>query len=596
MAKLRRNRDEPVASAKSSDLGIAAAVATLARPDQRPASGGPKRLGDVLQARFGVSDGTLQRALEFQADSGEALGAILVQFGEITPDQLLDALAEQFSLLRVDLRHILPTGASLAAVSAEIAREFHCLPISLEEGTLTVVTSDPAFGLADRMSARIGLPIRLQVSTRREIEQGLAANYRALAALGAQVASFEADLRVLPDVVDIFDRDQGDAPIVQAVDLLLTQAARDRASDIHLEMGEDTLRVRFRVDGALTEVATLPSRMAGPIASRVKIMAGMNIVEKRRPQDGQFAKVIDGHELDVRVASCGTVLGEKVIMRLLDKSKPALHLSDLGMSAGAFAKFSNAVRSPHGMIVCAGPTGSGKTTSLYASLRDIDSRARSVVTIEDPVEYVFPDITQIQVNDSAGVTFANGLRSILRQDPDVILVGEIRDEETARIAVQSSLTGHLVLSSLHGTDAVAALFRFFDMGIESYLVASSVLAIIGQRLLRRVCKDCQVSYELTADERAFWQHANGDPDTQFVIGVGCNFCHKTGYVDRIGIYEILEITPEVAEMISVQRPSRSDIRALAASQGMKTLRDEARRLVEEQITTVPEAIRAIHLL
>ncbi len=596
MAKLRRNRDEPVASAKSSDLGIAAAVATLTKPEPRAASGGPKRLGDVLQDRFAVSDATLHRALELQSDTGEALGAILVQFGEITPDQLLDALAEQFGLLRVDLRHTLPTGAALAAVSAEIAREFHCLPISLEEGTLTVVTSDPAFGLGDRMSARIGLPIRLQVSTRREIEQGLAANYRALAALGAQVASFEADLRVLPDVVDIFDRDQGDAPIVQAVDLLLTQAARDRASDIHLEMGEDTLRVRFRVDGALTEVATLPSRMAGPIASRVKIMAGMNIVEKRRPQDGQFAKVIDGHELDVRVASCGTVLGEKVIMRLLDKSKPALHLSDLGMSAGAFAKFSNAVRSPHGMVVCAGPTGSGKTTSLYASLRDIDSRARSVVTIEDPVEYVFPDITQIQVNDSAGVTFANGLRSILRQDPDVILVGEIRDEETARIAVQSSLTGHLVLSSLHGTDAVAALFRFFDMGIESYLVASSVLAIIGQRLLRRVCKDCQVSYELTVDERAFWQHANGDPDTQFVIGVGCNFCHETGYVDRIGIYEILEITPEVAEMISVQRPSRSDIRALAASQGMKTLRDEARRLVEEQITTVPEAIRAIHLL
>jgi type IV pilus assembly protein PilB len=476
----------------------------------------------------------------------------------------------QFGLELVDLRHILPSSSAIAVVSAEVAHKFHALPISLEDGVLTLATSDPVSGLAANLQSATGHQVKLVVAHRREIEQGLGAQYRALSALGAQVASFEADLRVLPQVVDVFDANEGDAPIVQAVDLLLTQAARDRASDIHLEMGDDILRVRYRVDGALADVATLPSRMAGPIASRIKIMAGMNIVERRRPQDGQFATTVDGHDLDVRVASCGTVLGEKVILRLLDKSKPALHLSDLGMSPEAFARFHYAIESPHGMVVCAGPTGSGKTTSLYAALRDIDGSSRSIVTIEDPVEYVFPSITQIQVNESAGITFANGLRSILRQDPDVILVGEVRDEDTARIAVQSSLTGHLVLSSLHGTDAISALFRFFDMGIESY--------------------------EPTADERAFWNHLGGDPANEFVTGLGCNFCHGTGYLERIGMYEILEITAEIAEIISVQRPSKPQIQALAAQQGMKTLRDEARRLVTSQVTTVQEAVRAIHLL
>jgi type IV pilus assembly protein PilB len=608
MAAFRRQRGEsgshaatPTAppggvSSGSGATGGGGATATATIQAPRPAPGAPARLGDVVRERFGVTSEALDKALAIQAETGEALGALLVQFGTITSDQLLQALAVQFGLELVDLRHILPSSSAIAAVSAEVAHKFHALPISLEDGVLTLATSDPVSGLAANIQSATGYQVKLIVAHRREIEQGLGAQYRALSALGAQVASFEADLRVLPQVVDVFDANEGDAPIVQAVDLLLTQAARDRASDIHLEMGDDVLRVRYRVDGALADVATLPSRMAGPIASRIKIMAGMNIVERRRPQDGQFATTVDGHDLDVRVASCGTVLGEKVILRLLDKSKPALHLSDLGMSPEAFARFHYAIESPHGMVVCAGPTGSGKTTSLYAALRDIDGSSRSIVTIEDPVEYVFPSITQIQVNESAGITFANGLRSILRQDPDVILVGEVRDEDTARIAVQSSLTGHLVLSSLHGTDAISALFRFFDMGIESYLIASSVIAIIGQRLVRRVCEDCKTSYQPTADERVFWNHLGGDPANEFVTGLGCNFCHGTGYLERIGMYEILEITPEIAEVISVQRPSKPQIQALASQQGMKTLRDEARRLVETQITTVQEAVRAIHLL
>ncbi len=287
-----------------------------------------------------------------------------------------------------------------------------------------------------------------------------------------------------------------DAPVVQVVGRILTQAMRDRASDVHIEPSELGIRVRYRIDGALKEVLTLPSSMGVGLISRIKIMAGMNIVERRRPQDGQLRTEIDGKEVDVRVATVATIWGEKCVMRLLDRTRSVLRLSELGMPKEAADTYSAFVRAPFGMVLCAGPTGSGKTTTLYATLTEIADGARNVMTIEDPVEYVFPSINQIQTNEQAGLTFATGLRSILRQDPDVILVGEIRDVETARIAVQSALTGHFVLSSLHATDSVSALHRFLDMGIESFLVASSVIGIVGQRLVRRICPSCKVAYTL----------------------------------------------------------------------------------------------------
>ena len=277
---------------------------------------------------------------------------------------------------------------------------------------------------------------------------------------------------------------------------------RDRASDVHIEPSEQGVRIRYRIDGALKEVLTLPASMAVGLVSRIKIMAGMNIVERRRPQDGQLRTDIDGREVDVRVSTLATIWGEKCVMRLLDRTRSVMRLHDLGMPSDSADKYTSFVRAPFGMVLCAGPTGSGKTTTLYATLTEISDPSRNVMTIEDPVEYVFPTINQIQTNEQAGVTFATGLRSILRQDPDVILVGEIRDVETARIGVQSALTGHLVLSSVHATDAVSALHRFLDMGIESFLVASSIIGIVGQRLVRRICPSCKVAYTLTAEERA----------------------------------------------------------------------------------------------
>ncbi|MEY4247429.1 MAG: type secretion system protein [Actinomycetota bacterium] len=337
-----------------------------------------------------------------------------------------------------------------------------------------------------------------------------------------------------------------DGPVVQMVTSLVSQGLRDRASDIHIEPLNDILRIRYRIDGNLVEAQTLPLQLHSSLVSRLKIMAGMNIVERRRPQDGQFSTTVDGREVDVRVATVSTVFGEKLVMRLLDKRRSTIGLSELGMPKDTHEMYSQMVRSPFGMVICAGPTGAGKTTTLYASLMEINDIGKNVTTIEDPVEYVFPGINQVQTNEQAGLTFATGLRALLRQDPDVILVGEIRDADTARIAVQSALTGHFVLSSLHGTDAAAALHRLLDMGIEAFLIASSVMGVIGQRLLRRICDSCKQPYEPNSEEMAlFHRHLPNSGKTLFFHGAGCNDCSQTGYRDRIGVYELLKISPAI---------------------------------------------------
>jgi type IV pilus assembly protein PilB len=353
--------------------------------------------------------------------------------------------------------------------------------------------------------------------------------------------------------------------------------------------------VRFRIDGALKEVLMLPAAMGVGLVSRIKIMAGMNIVERRRPQDGQLTTQVDGKDTDVRVSTAATIWGEKCVMRILDKNKSVLRLQDLGMPTDTHETFSHLVKAPFGMVLCAGPTGSGKTTTLYATLTEVADPTRNVMTIEDPVEYIFPSINQIQTNEQAGLTFATGLKSILRQDPDVILVGEIRDVETARIAVQSALTGHLVLSSLHSTDSVSALHRFLDMGIESFLIASSVLAIVGQRLVRRICPSCKTSYTPTQEEMTFYEEGGGSPKHDFYYGTGCNFCGGTGYQDRIGVYELLQMTPEIKRLI-VGWATQDELRRLAQKQGMRTLREEAVSLVEQDVTTIAEVIRSIYSL
>lgn len=557
------------------------------------------RLQTVLLSRNLLNQTQLDDVLTADP-AGADLGDVLLSLGLLDEHDLNDVRSEISGIPTIDLRLTNPEPDALALVPDSMAREHFAIPISIDDQGLTVAVTDrPSPELMNLLTQTAGAPIRPVLAPMSEIRRALDSNYKAIGGLDHLVQAFEAveETRRRPSAATVPTAEgvADDAPVVQVVSRILTQAMRDRASDVHIEPSELGVRVRYRIDGALKEVLTLPATMAVGLVSRIKIMAGMNIVERRRPQDGQLRTEIDGREVDVRVATLATIWGEKCVMRLLDRTRSVMRLSDLGMPSDSAETYTSFVRAPFGMVLCAGPTGSGKTTTLYATLTEISDPSRNVMTVEDPVEYVFPSINQIQTNEQAGLTFATGLRSILRQDPDVILVGEIRDVETARIAVQSALTGHLVLSSLHATDAVSALHRFLDMGIESFLVASSIVGIVGQRLVRRICPSCKVTYSLTAEQRSFYEESGGPPKDEFVRGEGCNFCSGTGYQGRIGVYELLRITPEIKRLV-VGWATQDELRRLAERQGMRSLRDEAINLVSQDVTTVAEVIRSIYAL
>jgi type IV pilus assembly protein PilB len=536
-------------------------------PSGQPATPGGRLLGALLVAQGLVTPQQLDEALADQATSGLRIGEQLMRSGAFDERELTYVLADQFDIEVGDLSRQAPDPQVAGRLAEEVARQYMAVPLRDVDGVVEIAVGNPQPGMERALERAIDGPTQLYLVPPSTARSALDRTYRALA-----------------DV----DR------MVKVVTMLVTEALRDRASDIHLEPSDGIMRVRFRIDGALHDTLSLPISMAGALVSRVKILANMNIVERRKAQDGQFATEVDGRGIDVRVSTMATVFGEKCVMRVLDKSRSLYNLGQLGMPGDTRVMFDRMVRSPFGMVLCAGPTGSGKTTTLYATLNEIDERSRNVVTIEDPVEYVFPSINQIQTNEQAGITFADGLRAILRQDPDVILVGEIRDTETARIATQAALTGHFVLSSLHATDSVAALHRFLDMGIEAFLVASSILGVVSQRLVRRVCKACATSYEPTTEEITFYKEAGGEGD-EFVRGTGCHLCSDTGYLDRIGVYEFLRMTPEIRRLL-VGWATQDELRRVAINQGMRTLRTEGLALVDEGITTISEVIRSIYAL
>ena len=572
---------------------------TAAADTEAPKPARPRGLlGEVLVKRGLVSDAQVAQALKQQAGSGKRLGEVLVDMGALDERGLVDALADFFGLPVTDLRRHTPFPEAIALIPEEIAREHLVIPVHLDGDGLHVAVAQPSDDLRFLLAETSGHSVRLTLAPMTDIKWAIDRSYQAIGSVDKLVQAFEAVEGTRKRVVVEADSTPvvtENAPVVQVVDNILTQAVRDRASDVHIEPSQDVIYVRFRIDGALKDVLELPVSMGVGLVSRIKIMANINIVEKRRSQDGQFTTTIDGKDTDVRVATVATIWGEKCVMRILDKNRSVLRLGDLGMPTDTHETYSKLVRAPFGMVLCAGPTGSGKTTTLYATLTEVSDRARNVMTIEDPVEFVFPKINQIQTNEQAGLTFATGLKSILRQDPDVILVGEIRDVETARIAVQSALTGHFVLSSLHGNDSVSALHRFLDMGIESFLIASSVIAIVGQRLVRRICPSCKTRYTPTSEELAFYEESGGEPKSDFYRGAGCNFCGNTGYLDRIGVYELLQMTPEIKRLI-VGWATQDELRRLAQKQGMRTLREEAINLVAQDTTTISEVVRSIYAM
>jgi len=597
---------------RGDDVLTGSPLAPPASPFETPPTPGERVHGDATQAfepvagRLGgllvkddiVTATQLADALVRQSGTGRRIGALLIDAGLLDERTLTYALAEQSGLDVVNLGDQRPDPAALALLPEPEARDLTAIPLDMIDGRLRVAVSDVSRAdLVPRLRAATSGDVTLVLAPASDIVRTINASYSALSDVNRFVQVFEASeqARRPASAAGGTQATSADAPIVQVVNKIITQALRERASDIHIEPQDVRIDVRFRTDGALHDALTLPANMGPALISRIKIMAGMNIVERRRSQDGQFTTEIDGRSLDVRVATTATIWGEKCVMRLLDKSRSLYRLDQLGMPHKTAETYSKIIRSPFGMILCAGPTGSGKTTTLYASLSEINERHRNIMTIEDPVEYVFPSINQIQTNEQAGLTFADGLKAILRQDPDVILVGEIRDVETARIAVQSALTGHVVMSSVHATDTSAALHRFLDMGIESFLIASSVIAVVAQRLVRRICPSCKTPYQPGDEELAFYEEAGGPPKTEFWMGRGCNFCAGTGYWDRVGVYELMRITPEIKRLI-VGWATQDELQRMARSQGMGTLRDEAIALVAQDVTTISEVVRGIYSL
>ncbi len=511
--------------------------------------------------------------------------------------EMIEGRAEAPGQPNIDLKRYDVHPAALRLVPEMVARKWDILPLRLEDDILVVAMADPnnLYAIED-VRAVSRREVRVLRAALMDVQGAINLHYRSSGEIEKELRHIlptaperlQADERISADLI-------AEAPVVRAVNLLISQAVKDRASDIHVEPQQDHLRVRYRIDGILHDTLSLPLSVHGPMTSRIKVLASMNIAERRRPQDGHFAISVNGTEVDIRVATADTSWGEMTVMRVLDKAMSAMDLPDLGFLPDSMRTYQRIIQSPFGMILASGPTGSGKTTTLYASINQLDSKERNIITIEDPVEYRFANINQMQVNPQANVTFAGGLRATMRLDPDVILVGEIRDRETSSIAIQAALTGHLVLSTVHANDAVGALFRLMDLGIEPFLITSAMVGIIAQRLVRRVCPHCRVLREVPEEERVAYEEEIKEERTEFYHGTGCNYCALTGYHGRMGVYEILVMSEEIRRLV-LKGASSDEIKAQAIKEGMATMWRDGMLKVQAGLTTPREIMRNVFVI
>jgi general secretion pathway protein E len=490
---------------------------------------------------------------------------------------------------RARLLRQMPQPEALQLIPEAVARKYNAIPLSIVGKTLEVAMADPTdiFAL-EALSAQSRMRIKAVAATALEIRDAIDFNYKGYSEIERQVSSISIPAEETDEKLAV--RVTADTPLVQALNLIIDEAVKARSSDIHIEPEEEAVRVRYRIDGTLQDTMSLPLSVHRALVSRIKILAEMNIADHFRPQDGQFSTESKGRAIDVRVATAPTVWGETAVLRLLDKSLTQLGLAELGMMPDMLAKYENMLKVPYGMILISGPTGAGKTTTLYASISSLDTQGTNIITIEDPAEYRFKDINQIQVNTQAGITFASGLRSILRLDPNVILVGEIRDAETANIAVQAALTGHLMLSSIHANDTSSVLSRLIDLKVEPFLVASAVIGVVAQRMVRRVCPDCAHLVEAPLVEQMAYEKEMGQKQAEFLYGTGCKSCTYTGYLGRTGVFEILAVSEKIGAMICDQSSS-SELRAQALREGMISMMNDGMRKVKAGITTPAEVLR-----
>jgi len=553
-----------------------------------------QQLGEVLLDGGLITPEQLDEAYVDHQRLGHSLGRVLVDRGMLTEPQLVSAVASSIGLRFVELTDYLVDGSAVARVSASVCRRHTALPVGYEDGRLVVAMADPADVVAiDDIRSLTGLDVRPIMATRSDVCAAITRYHRADSDLDDLSVSMDAAGETQDDLAGVREVVE-DAPIVKWVNLLISQAIADRASDIHIEPGERDLRVRFRIDGVLHEVMRSPRTIQAGVISRLKIMSDIDIAERRIPQDGRLSVAANGNKIDLRVATLPTVWGEKVVLRILDNSTALMTLAQLGFRDVNYTRYAESFTKPYGMILVTGPTGSGKSTTLYATLNIVSTPEKNVITVEDPVEYRIPGINQVQTHARAGLSFASALRSILRSDPDVVLVGEIRDHETARIAIEAALTGHLVLSTLHTNDAPSAITRLVEMGIEPFLVGSALDAVLAQRLARRLCERCKEAYSPTAEAlrqaRFPWQPGEGLPT--LYRPRGCSACSKTGYQGRLALHEVMPVTEEV-ERLAVERGSADAIGRVARAQGMSTLREDGMAKVASGSTSIEEILRVV---
>ncbi|MFC2017385.1 GspE/PulE family protein [Chloroflexota bacterium] len=554
----------------------------------------PKDLGQMLVEAKLITEEQLRHVMELQVKEGDKIERTLLQQRLITPQQLAFFTSLQLRVPFVNLKKEGVQPHAVALIPELIARKYSVIPIDTTDGTIVVAMEDPRdIEAIEDLTALTRRRIEPVLSTSQDIQEMIDLSYKVGGEIEEQLSQIPtryqkvrvAETRVSAEAI-------AQAPVVRAIDLLIKQAVRDRASDIHIAPQEDRLRIRYRIDGILHDVMSLPLSVHPPLISRVKIMSGLNIAERRRPQDGQITFDMGDREVDLRVATTNTVYGEMVVLRILDKTFAFLPLSEIGFLPAPLERYLQIVKSPFGMLLISGPTGSGKTTTQYATVNQLDAIGRNIMTIEDPVEYRFDNINQMPVNPSAGLTFATGLRACMRLDPDVILVGEIRDTETAQIATQASLTGHLVLSSVHANDTASVVFRMIDLGVEPFLLASAVVGIVAQRMVRRVCPYCSRPTPVSPDEQAAYEQELNEKRSEFLIGTGCNLCAHTGYLGRTGIYEVMVMSEAIRRMI-LSSASSGEISAQASEEGTVSLWHDGMLKVKDGITTPYEVIRNV---
>lgn len=556
-----------------------------------------KRLGDMLVDAGVISDEQLGEALRKQRELGLRLGQTLIELKMTDENEIAEALHQQMGLPLARIREAKLTPEVISLVPENIVRKHNVLPFELDEenpNILRVAMADPLDIIAvDDLSIVTNMQIEVMVATPSDIHFGIERYYgnEQVAKMADAYSRERREQQSARERQNEGNDEVDNAPIVLLVNKIIEQAVNERASDIHIEALEDSVRVRFRIDGVMQEMMQYEKELLNAIVARIKIISGMNISEKRVPQDGRMTQRFDRVEYDIRVSSLPTVFGEKVVMRLASKSALTRDKKDLGFPEEELRRFDALVKNPHGIILVTGPTGSGKSTTLYTVLSELNSGDVNIITVEDPVEADVDGINQVQVNEKAGLTFASALRSILRQDPDIIMIGEIRDEETAGIAVKAAITGHLVVSTLHTNSAASTITRMEDMGVEPYLIADSTVGIIAQRLVRKLCPKCKRPHAITdMDKQRLHLRGEATPDIYEPGGGGCAFCNGTGYRGRIGVYEIMPITPEIRRVISAGGGAE-EIQKVALGQGMTTLRLGAAKLVLNGVTSIAEVER-----